>query len=47
MARQTPWAWAHVPERERGYDVRGRRRAVRGGGEPVIVNPTAGENRSP
>jgi hypothetical protein len=44
MARRMPWARAHVLERERGDGVWGRRRAVRGGGEPVASDPDGGSS---
>jgi hypothetical protein len=42
--RRTPWAWAHTPERERGDGVRGRRSAIRGGGESVAGEPDGGSS---
>jgi hypothetical protein len=43
-ARRTPWARAHALEREGETASGGRRRAVRGGGEPVAGEPDGGSS---
>ena len=43
-AWRTPWARAHAPDREGETTSRERRRAVRGGGEPVTGEPDDGSS---